>query len=546
MPVCPSCNDENPQLGAACRRCEGYHYIPESSLEDAKGDPRIGAISAEKYVVLGLINEGGMGAVYRALQMPVEREVAVKVLRTELTDSDQAGDRFIREARAVSKLNHPNIITLYDFGFDSNRHPYMVMEYAPGNSLGQWSQSFDMTLERIVSVTHQILSALSQAHGQGIVHRDLKPDNMIVSASNRKDSVKLLDFGIARLINEGASRALTREGEVFGTPHYMAPEQAQGKKNVGPPADIYAVGIMLYEMLSGECPFDAPTPLAVLFMHINEPLPPLVPRTNIVVPDLLSQILAKATAKSPDDRFQDANEMQIALEDLMTSMTTMSGSAVGIRDWTGEIDTAAFADASGSFNTFGSKNFGTAKTSAIPIGAKQSDGLEEISEVAPVASNKSLWMILGALFLVGIVVVGGIFMIPSGEEIVLDDNPETETSIEPSENKMAIEKAAKEESDAALAKIELEKKLALEKEAEEQEKIKKEALENANIENAAATKDVKRSKNRKKKKKKKVATKKPAKKIEPAEKKATKKKKKDGAMKFKAVGGKNPTKFKAQ
>ncbi len=530
MPVCPSCNDENPQLGAACMRCEGYHYIPESSLQDAKDDPRIGAISAEKYVVLGLINEGGMGAVYRALQMPVEREVAVKVLRAELTDSDQAGDRFIREARAVSRLNHPNIITLYDFGFDSNRHPYMVMEYAPGDSLAKWIRDPTLTIERIVNVTHQILTALSEAHNQGIVHRDLKPDNMIVSSAKKKDNIKLLDFGIARLINEGATRSLTREGEVFGTPHYMAPEQAQGKKNVGPPADIYAVGVMLYEMLTGKCPFDAPTPLAVLFMHINEPLPAVIPRPNVIVPDRLTQILAQATAKSPQDRFQDAYEMQLAIEDLIA---VMSGSLGGIRDLTGEINIPAFVDSSATF--------GTAKTSAIATHDFLSDSVD--SGAFPIAnekSNKPLWLILG-LLLVGTIVVGGIIMIP-GDDPVTSENPELVEKIEALEKeKIANENAQKKEKEqreaASVAKMELEKKVAQEKEDEEKEKREKEALENANVDN---TEVAKKTKIRKYKNTKKVV-----KKVEPVEKKIIKKKT-DNAMKFKAVKEKDPMKFKAQ
>lgn len=335
MPICPSCRDESSHLGAPCPRCLGSHYILDDAVEDAKSDPRIGGISADKYVVLGLINEGGMGAVYRALQLPVEREVALKVLRAELTDSDQAGERFIREARAVSKLNHPNIITLFDFGFDSNRHPYMVMEYAPGDSLATWVRKPDLTMGRIAHVTHQILSALTEAHQTGIVHRDLKPGNMIVSSAKKRDMIKLLDFGIARLINENATRSLTREGEVFGTPHYMAPEQGQGKKNVGPSADIYAVGIMLYEMIVGETPFDAPTPLAVLFMHINEPLPEVVPREGVVVPEDILDILEKATHKVPEERFQDAEEMMFALEDVLGT------SPSALADITGELQLAA-------------------------------------------------------------------------------------------------------------------------------------------------------------------------------------------------------------
>ena len=210
--------------------------MDKDALEDAEDDDRIGTLIADKYVVLALISEGGMGAVYRAMQLPVERDVAVKVLRAELEDSDEGRDRFIREARAVSKLGHPNVITLFDFGFEDSDHPYMVMEYAPGVPLSAWLRRSDLSFGRIMHVIRQLLSALAEAHSQGIVHRDLKPENLIITSAGQDDDyVKLLDFGIARLVNEGATKGLTKEGEVFGTPHYMSPEQGQGSSDIGPP-----------------------------------------------------------------------------------------------------------------------------------------------------------------------------------------------------------------------------------------------------------------------------------------------------------------------
>jgi serine/threonine-protein kinase len=305
---------------------DGHYFIPEESVGAAQTDPYIGNLTAGKYVILGLINEGGMGAVYRALQLPVERQVAFKVLRAELQDSDQGQDRFVREARAVSRLSHPNIITLHDFGLDEKGHPYMVMEYAPGLSLASWVRQGNITTERILHVTRQILSALSDAHEQGIVHRDLKPDNMIVTRSGTDhDFIKLLDFGIARMLNERSTKNLTREGEVFGTPHYMAPEQAQGRKDIGPPADIYAVGIMIWELVCGHCPFDADTPLAVLFMHINEPLPPFLWQEGVFANAELEALILKATQKDPKDRFQTAHEMLVALEEVMGFIPGSSG-----------------------------------------------------------------------------------------------------------------------------------------------------------------------------------------------------------------------------
>lgn len=330
MAVCPNCHEQNPEVGTPCPRCEGYHYVPKDAIDDNDPDPLVGTKAAGKYVILSLISEGGMGAVYRALQLPVEREVAFKVLRTELKDSDNGRDRFIREARAVSRLNHANIITLYDFGFEDGKHPYMVMEYAPGKSLAKWLRTETVTTERIYRIAAQILAALTEAHQHGIVHRDLKPENMIISPRpNDADRVKLLDFGIARMINEGATKGLTREGEVFGTPDYMAPEQAQGKKTIGPPADIYAVGIMLWEMVCGRCPYEAPTPLAVLFMHINDPLPELQPRDSVEVTPGLRHLIQRAASKEPDERYQTAGEMLAELNNLIASSTGMHPGAFG-------------------------------------------------------------------------------------------------------------------------------------------------------------------------------------------------------------------------
>ena len=318
MPICPKCREKNPALGAKCPR-DGFYYVYESALEDAETDPRIGTLAAEKYVILGLISEGGMGAVYRALQLPVEREVALKVLRTELQDSNKGRERFIQEARAISRLSHPNIITLHDFGFERETHPYMVMEFAPGVELTRWMWGRNMTAERLLHVGRQILSALAEAHRRDIVHRDLKPENVIITTTGHDgDFPKLLDFGIARLINEGSTRGLTREGEVFGTPHYMSPEQAQGKREIGPQADVYAMGVMFYELFTGEPPFDAEAPLSVLFMHINDPMPTLIPRAGIKAPDWLDGFITQATRKDPANRYQDAGEMLTALDRLMS------------------------------------------------------------------------------------------------------------------------------------------------------------------------------------------------------------------------------------
>lgn len=332
MPICPKCRGENAELGAKCPRDE-FYYIHEDALEDAQQDSWIGSLAAEKYVIVGLISEGGMGAVYRAIQLPVQREIAFKVLRTDLQDSTQGKERFAREARAISRLSHPNIITMHDFGVDDHGHPFMAMEYAPGQSLADWMMTPGLEFERICHVFRQILAAMSEAHDQGVIHRDLKPENLIVTrAGNDSDYVKLLDFGIARMVQDTATRGLTRDGEVFGTPHYMSPEQAQGQKNIGPPADVYALGIMFYELLSGECPFDAPTPLSILYMQIHDDLPKLRPKNRMEVPDGLGDLIAHATAKDPAKRFENAGAMLNAMDHAMGNVSGLYEMPGGVSD----------------------------------------------------------------------------------------------------------------------------------------------------------------------------------------------------------------------
>ncbi len=475
MPICPKCEDENPQLGAKCPR-DGFYYVHDDAYEMAQHDPRIGTMSVDKYVIIGRISKGGMGAVYLAMQLPVEREVAFKVLRTEMEGSDKSRDRFIREARAVSKLTHPNIITLYDFGFDENNHPYMAMEYAPGQDLSKWLKRDDLTIERILHVTRQLLGALDAAHLQGIVHRDLKPENMIVTETSRdRDFVKLLDFGIARMINETSTRGLTREGEVFGTPHYMAPEQAQGAKEVGPAADVYAVGIILYELITGETPFDAPTPLAVLLMHINEALPTIKARPGIKLTEGLVAFVERATAKDPAERFANAGEMISALDQLITQSglhTTGAFMGVALADHSGDfshpstIQTSPISNEESHAPTLTSSPLSNDASTARPdmpysdvsvhdpdpsalisqaeVAAAltpsdtSSDDWDSESPVDPPGSNKTIFVALAAVLLL-VALAGGIIA------VLTSDSGGEDTTTQTQEDTSSKEVAQKEE-----------------------------------------------------------------------------------------------------
>lgn len=257
------------------------------------------------YALADKIGEGGMAVVYKGYQESLNRYVAIKVLRGELARDQEFVTRFRREALAVAGLSHPNILHVYDAG-QSNGMYYMVMDYADGGSLKDQVQRGPLEIERAVSIAIQLADALDYAHQQGLVHRDVKPSNVLLTKDGRP---LLTDFGIAKALYE--STHLTRTGTSIGTPEYMSPEQLQGQAVDGR-TDIYALGVVLFEMLAGWSPFQAPTPMATLYKQLNEPVPPLR-QVNITIPEWLEAVVNKALAKQPGARFQRASEMADAL-----------------------------------------------------------------------------------------------------------------------------------------------------------------------------------------------------------------------------------------
>lgn len=275
---------------------------------------------ASRYRLDGLIARGGMGAVYRGVDTRLERSVAVKLLGEALIDREDAVERFKREARAAARLSHPNIANVYDYGVDDGHH-YIVMELLPGPSLAETLMTGPLEPDKAARIAMQIAEALEVAHATSMVHRDIKPANVVFCAEDR---VKVTDFGIAKL--DGQTK-LTSTGGLFGTPQYVSPEQMNGE-SASPRSDIYALGVVLYEMLTGEAPFDGDNAVAVAMRHLSEDVP--APSTRRAgVPRDLDSIVLKATARDPRDRFSDGSEMAAALLETLTETVPLERSDPG-------------------------------------------------------------------------------------------------------------------------------------------------------------------------------------------------------------------------
>jgi serine/threonine protein kinase len=274
---------------------------------DAGSSGFIGRMVAGRYRILAKLGEGGMGSVYRAEQISLKRTVALKLLRPELSAEPGMVRRFNAEAELAAKLSHPNTVTLFDFGQDEDGSLFIAMEYLEGRSLREvLTREGPLSPGRALTISEQLCASLADAHSRGIVHRDLKPDNvMLIQRGRMTDVARVLDFGIAKLRDEqsdGANRPMTRAGDLLGTPQYMAPEQIRGE-TVDARTDIYALGAMLYEMVTGRLPFEGPTLMSILSKHLTEmPVPPRERRPDLRISPSLNQLVMDALDKDPARR----------------------------------------------------------------------------------------------------------------------------------------------------------------------------------------------------------------------------------------------------
>jgi predicted Ser/Thr protein kinase len=314
---CPRCSTSYADDVATCP-------LDGAALSSApRGDPFVGRIIKGRYRIVSRLGDGGMGAVYRAEQLSVGRTVALKVLHREFARDEEFVQRFQQEARLAATLNHPRLTTVFDFDQSEDGGLFIVMEYLEGTRLSDLiRRSGPLEIARAVRLAIQLAEGLEAAHAAGVIHRDVKPQNIMVLAPG--EDVKLMDFGIAR-INDGRDVQLTRAGTMMGTPLYMAPEQIEGR-TVSEKTDIYAFGVVLYEMLSGQTPFSAPTSAAVLAKQLNEPPRPL----RAVRPDtppVLERIVMQALDKDPEYR-------QERIAEIVRGLRTVAGAPAPAPDET--------------------------------------------------------------------------------------------------------------------------------------------------------------------------------------------------------------------
>ncbi len=322
--ICPDC--EKTTDAEVCPTC-GTATLDEAPFRKRE-DPLIGKLLGGRYRIVESLGRGGMGKVFLAEQVTMKRLVALKVIHThdsgEMSEKMVLFRRFQREAMAASRLEHHNTVRVFDFGMAEDGTLFLAMELLRGTTLTKVMKAGPMPADRAIHIAIQICKSLAEAHENGIVHRDLKPDNiMVFDMAGERDFVKVLDFGIAKITANTGESSITRTGVIVGTPAYMAPEQAAAT-GVGPATDLYALGVILYEALTGRQPFTGETPLAILLKHANEEVPPLVvggfPPD---VPEDLSKIVLRLLEKSPARRPACAMDLVRLLE----SIGTPGGSA---------------------------------------------------------------------------------------------------------------------------------------------------------------------------------------------------------------------------
>lgn len=307
--VCIECHRQFTGIVAACPH-DG------TLLVSVVQDPLIGTILAGNYEILSVLGQGGMGVVYKARHALMDRIVAIKMLQAQLITDSMSVKRFQHESKAASRINHPNVISVYDFGISPTGQPYIVMDYLEGTPLSdEIKREGQIGVERTIKIMAQACDALEHAHKQGVIHRDLKPSNIVlINFDGDKDFVKVVDFGVAKLLTGTESQKLTQVGEVCGSPVYMSPEQCKGL-DLDNRSDVYSMAIVVYEALTGRLPILGKTMVETMFEHVSSPPKTIAEaRPDLYIPERLEAVIMKALSKDPKDRHQSMDHLRADLE----------------------------------------------------------------------------------------------------------------------------------------------------------------------------------------------------------------------------------------
>ncbi len=317
---CPKCQTDNPETASFCADC-GTQLIsseeisaPTETLEAAKEELTTGSTFADRYQIIEELGKGGMGKVYRVIDKKLKEEVALKLIKPEIGSDKKTVERFSNELKLARKIVHKNVARMFDLNEEKGNH-YITMEYVPGEDLKRLIRKVgQLGSGKTISIAIQVCEGLAEAHRLGVVHRDLKPNNVMI---DEEGNVRIMDFGIARSLEE---KGITGAGMMIGTPEYMSPEQVEGKK-VDQRSDIYSLGIILYEMVTGRVPFEGETPFSIAFKHKSE-TPRNPKEVNAQIPEDLSRVILRCLEKDKELRYQSAGEVRSELENIEKGIPT--------------------------------------------------------------------------------------------------------------------------------------------------------------------------------------------------------------------------------
>jgi serine/threonine-protein kinase len=316
--ICQACGAEHSNEGGKCPECGATQTIRLQAVTDRM----VGRVIKGKYKIVRKLGQGGMGAVYLSEQLGIGHQVALKFLKSEFSSDAEIARRFLNEAKSYARVAHPNAVTLYDFGQDEEGNLFIAMEYCEGSDLKKViAEQKQLPIAEALEVVLQVADVLANAHVKGVIHRDLKPENIMIRRGMRGVHAKVLDFGIARLMDAGTR--LTVAGAIAGTPRYMSPEQVEGRE-ADLRADIYSLGIVLYETLTGIQPFDGKTIAEILRRQVVEPMPRLAEANPDLDYAALDAVIQKATAKNREERWPDMLTFAGALSQALPTQAHLS------------------------------------------------------------------------------------------------------------------------------------------------------------------------------------------------------------------------------